>query len=271
MLFGERLRIILSIILLGLLLSLLVDLPIWLVTLPAWGSELTLQVSTPWVMGSVLLLVTIAGIEALASTHPLAGRRGVGEHSTLWGLPSLVVLLATFILRFLSPSPLALAGAALFTAVLLGYILWAQYHTLDPQDPYFNLSRQSLQGIVYVFAFLVFAVLYGLKVRSLLSATGIGLFSLLLATELLREWSPTRAWGYGLLIGLAQGELTWGLNYWGIGALPGGLILFLAFYLLTGLVREWLRGRLIPRVVLEYALFTLVSLFLILNAFPLSW
>lgn len=271
MLFGERLRIVLSIILLGLLLSLLIDLPIWLVTIPTWGSELTLQVSVPWIMGAVLLVVAAAGIESLASTHPLAGQRGLAYRATLWGLPCLVVLLATFILRFLSLSPVAAAGGTLALGGLLGYILWAQYHTLDPQDRYFTLGRQSLRAFIYAFALLLFVVLYGLKVRSLLSATGMAVFSSLLATELLRGGSAGQAWGYGLLIGLALGELTWALNYWGIGALPGGLLLLLAFYLFSGLARERIRGRLAPRVVIEFAIVTAISLLVIFNAFPLRW
>lgn len=271
MLFAERLRIILSIILLGLLLSLLIDLPIWLVTLPALGSELTIGISTPAVMGVVLIFVTVAGIESLVSTHPSAAGRGWRYRSALWGLPVLVVLLVTFILPVLSPVPLLLGVGVLASGALLGFVLWAQYHTLDRQDPHFTLARQSLWAVVYGLALLLFVVLYGLKVRSLLSATGMGLFSLLLATELLREESPAQAWGYGLLIGLAQGELTWGLNYWGLPALPGGLILLLSFYLLSGLMRERLRGRLVPRVVVEYAVVTVAGLVLILSVFPLTW
>lgn len=267
----ERVLVALSVVLLGLGLSLAIDLPTWMVTLPAWGSPVTLYVSAPWVMGLILLLVTTAAVESLLRFHPLAASKGWSYRTTLWGLPALIVLLATFLLNFLSPSGPAVVVALLATGFVLGAVLWSQYHTTDPQDPYFPLARQVLRVLVYGLALLLYTVLYGLKVRSLLSATAVSILSAFLAAELLREAPTRQAWGYGLVIGLALGELTWALNYWAIGALPGGPILLLAFYLLSGIAREGLRGRLSRRVVLEFVVVAALSFGVLLLAFPPNW
>jgi hypothetical protein len=60
------------------------------------------------------------------------------------------------------------------------------------------------------------------------------------------------------------GEATWALNYWPLlPGLTGGLLLLLSFYLAVGIAQQALQQRLNQRVLLEFAVFAMVALILI--------
>lgn len=263
----QRTGTLVSLLLLGLALSCLIRLPTNIVSFVAFGSPTTLYISTPWIMGGLLLLLTIAGVYSLVDfqeerSSPLYGL-------AFGGLPSVAILIALFFLRLLADRLFFVSGLA-SAGLLLALILVGQYHTMGERNSLW--ARWGLNVVVYGAAVLFYVLIYGLRARSLLSATGISLVSGALALELLRgEGDARRTWLYALVVGLIMGEFVWVLNYWGISALAGGSLLLLAFYLFTGLARQYLEGVIGRRVVVEFALIAALGVAFLIISFPWSW
>lgn len=145
-------------------------------------------------------------------------------------------------------------------------VLWAQAHSRQTGDAYFALAQTALNVIAHLTAFLLFSVIYGVKVRSLYSATSVAIVTALLLFELLsRDAAWHEAMGqpvegrrrtHGLLAlagGLIAGELTWGLNYWAaLSTLVGGAFLLVVFYVLHGIASSYVDRRLTRQVILEF-------------------
>ncbi|MDP2726007.1 MAG: hypothetical protein Q8P59_00545, partial [Dehalococcoidia bacterium] len=74
----------------------------------------------------------------------------------------------------------------------------------------------------------------------------------LLALYTLGPQLTRRSWLAAIVSGLMMGEVTWGLNYWPLGGLMGGLFLLLVFYGLTGTLHSYLQGHLDRGVLIEF-------------------
>ncbi|MBI3978310.1 MAG: hypothetical protein HY331_09005 [Chloroflexi bacterium] len=220
----------------------------WFVEAPAfWGLLALLVAGTAW--GTVRLL-----------------RHGRRAHSLAYlaGFTTLPVLLsigAALFLRFAN----SLAGLTVGLAIaglLLAVVFAAEDRTVDPFDSRWHHARFILNLATYLTAFALFAAIYNSRVRSLMSATAITALAALLALDLFRasEGQLRRAALYAGVVGLLVGEATWGLNWWPISGLAGGLFLLLVFYALTGVVQHALAGRLTRRTVAEFALVALAGL-----------
>jgi hypothetical protein len=188
-------------------------------------------------------------------------------------LPALLVAGATLFVQIFENGivqTMIIASAA----ISLGAIYWAQVHAVDIQDRYFGLAQAILNVSSHLCAFLLFATIYGLKTRALISATAVGLATLLLMLELLSRavaWHITVQSGavskrstivlLSLAAGLVMTELTWGLNYWAaLTTLVGGAFLLVAFYVVYGLTSHYLERNMSRQTALEYGLVGLAGI-----------
>lgn len=152
-------------------------------------------------------------------------------------------------------------------------VLWAQVHTRDATNKYFALAQSVLNVVSHLAAFLLFSVVFGLKVRSLYSSTAVGIVTVLLLYELLAR---DAAWHWAMnvpiegrratlsLLALAGGfiaaELTWGLNYWAaLPTLVGGAFLLLAFYVIHGLASHHIDHKLTRQVLVEFGVVSAIG------------
>jgi hypothetical protein len=120
-----------------------------------------------------------------------------------------------------------------------------------------RLQRSGRFGanlILYLVVFLLFALIYHTKERSLFTATSIGVVSLLAALELLRsgQGRQARGWQAAVLAAMIVSETTWALNYWPTSGLVGGALLLLTFYVFVGLLLAIREGALDRRLLVEY-------------------
>jgi len=145
-------------------------------------------------------------------------------------------------------------------------VIVSQYRTVDPEDPRMRESRLALNVLAYALAAFFFVFVYGTRMRSAISATGVLMAGGLLSAEILRmpREGIGRTWVYAGVIGLVMGEATWVLNYCALDARAGGGLLLVVFYTLTGLAQQHLWGRLTRRVVVEYAVLGLGALGVVL-------
>ena len=265
----DKLSVSVSLILVGLALSRFVELPegrrLVSLSFTVLGSPLTLELSRSWLMAPLLAGLACAGTDSILRSHPLPQ----GSTFAFWILPGLTTLLATVLLPRAPAWPYWLGGLAL-TGLFLSLIIVAEYRTVDPADPRYNLARLGLNVAAYLIALVLFALIYRIKARALLSATATAAGSGLLALELLRDTrqSPRRTGLYALIVGLVMGEVIWALNYWRMRSLTAGMSLLLTFYVLTGLSQQAVLGRLSRRVLLEFGLVALVGAALLLWLSP---
>lgn len=248
-----RLSLIVSFVLVGLTLSFILDLPSQRVEFSFLGSDANFTISGIWILGLLLAALTAAGVDSIARTHPrvhLADRRYL---FILWITPALSVIAAAIILAETPERIYGLVGVALAGLYLVAVIL-AEYFTIDLSDRRYNLARLGVNLAVYLLAIVLFATIYGWKIRALFSATGIGIAAGLLALELFRgaESDLHRTWLCATAVGLAMGEILWAFNYWNLSSLLGGGLLLVFFYAFTGLIQQYLWQRLTRLVWFEF-------------------
>lgn len=266
----ERISILVSLTLLGLVAYFLIELPSRAIDLALFGSPLTLTVSQRWLMAVLLGGLAATGTRAIVNAHPSSPRWAPGYVLAFWVLPGLLVILATLWLSLLTPS----LGWWLAGIGTIGLLLWlvvlAEYHIIDPRDPQYELARLWLNLVAYGVAFGFFVVIYQTRARSILSATEVLLVSGLLAASLLRAGPAQagRTWLFAGIVALAMGQGTWALNFWRVSPLTAGLWLLLIFYLFTGLAQQHLLGRLTRRALVEFAAVATIGLIVILRYVP---
>ncbi|MFQ6058870.1 MAG: hypothetical protein ACE5MB_08355 [Anaerolineae bacterium] len=266
----DRLSLLISLVLLGLVLASLIELPLrtfsWLVL----GSPLSLTLSGSSLLAGLLAALTCAGVEGIVRSHPEAEAARTRYTFTFWILPALLTLAGAVLLPRLLPYPRLWLGGLAAMGLFLALVVMGEYLTLDPDDPRSQRARLGLNLVTYVAALVLYTAVYATRARSLLSATAVLLASTLLALELLRgaAGQMRRTWLYALTVGLIMGEATWALNYWSVEALAAGVLLLLIFYLATGLAQQHLLDQLTRRVLLEFALAALIGLGLILGFAP---
>lgn len=267
---GERIVILVSLVLAGVALLTIAELPARQMALDVLGSPLAVGISGRWLLGFLLVALTAAGTSDLVRSELQREHLELQYTATFWILPCLVTVAAVSAV----PRPSDSSGDWLARVVLLGGLLAAvligEYGTIDVRGQYYRLARVALNVATYAAAFALYAAIYGLQVRSLVSATAVLAVTFPLALELLRgtEEQLSTTWLYAAIIAVVCGELTWALNRWGLTGLAGGGLLLIVFYTFSGVVQQQLAGRLNRRVVLEFATIGLIGTIIIWLSSP---
>lgn len=263
----DRLSLLTSLVLVGLTLSLILDLPAYRAELSLLGSEASFTISGVWLIAALLAALTAAGVNAIVRAHPRVHLIEARYIFMLWVLPVLIVITATLLLSFadvraygVSALLLVAAAGAFFVATIVG-----QYITIDLSDRYYSAARLGLNLAAYLIGLILFATIYSLKIRSLYSAPMIGFAAGLLALEMLRgsEADFVRTWIFSAAIGLVIGEMVWALNYWNLSGFVGGAFLLIFFYAFAGLTQQYLWRRLTRIVLVEFAMISIGAIILL--------
>jgi len=256
---SQRLGITIGLVWLGMMLSILVTLPPQEMQFLVLGSELSLRISGAAQLAVLMSLFVCIGVEAVLRSHPLERSSRPVLHISFWGLPVSLTFLALLGMRTLDwwVYQMILVG---LTGLALALVVSLQYQSLSPAKAPWPGWAVSLLTYGLELTFLI--ILYGLRWRSVLSATGILIVSSLLALGLFHtpDQPKGRQWFYALLIGELMGEFTWALNYLSVNAFVGGGFLFLVFYVATGLLNQGLSQPLTRRIVIEYGILAAIGL-----------
>jgi hypothetical protein len=216
------------------------------------GLSLLIQPPLVWAFILVLLITVCLGTDQVLRSHPRLSTPEAGL--TVLIIPALLTLGAALFLRLPAlPRGLPVAIALLLAGSILATALYAEYQTYDQSGRRYREARNVLNLIAYVIAFVLYSAIFAPKYRSILSATAVLIATALITAELLRGAGQSRSHSLWVaVVAFAMGQVTWALNYWVLGALAGGAILLLVFYTLTGIVRSYLNGTLVPRVLSEH-------------------
>jgi hypothetical protein len=259
----DRLSVLVSLILLGLIVSQVIELPTRIISFIALGVPTTIYLSSRWFIGAILVILAATGTDSIVRSLPGAHHADLGYRFSFWGLPCVLTLLFLFLLSLCPNTLVWLVGLGL-SGLTLSLTIVAQCHTVDQSDRYYKVARSGLNLAVYLTGLASFALIYGARARSLLSATAIALLAAALASELYRSdvsrEDTKRTWLYTLIVGFVLGEVTWALNHCSLSDLAGGLFLLLAFYVTSGLAGQYLAGKLSRHVTIEFAIVTLLGL-----------
>lgn len=256
-----------GLVLMGLIFTAFVDLPTWTLPLIVLDTPLTLQITGPWVMACILGVMVCAGTDILLQMYPAAAERGLRYAAPAWILPSMIATVGTLLIAKYEPLSGRWVLILVGTGVGLLLALLGEYHVADPDDPFFQIARVDLTVLIYAVALLVFTSVYGTHTRTALSGTATSLAGFLLATSLFR-WPANqvdRRWPYALATAAVIGLVIWGLNHTSLDAFTGGGLLLLLFYFVTGIIQQFLHRQLTQRVLIEFAVTTMLGLLLLIG------
>ena len=262
--FYERISAVVSITLIGMAVFFVLDFPTQAAGLILLGSPVSLDAPSRWLMVILLAAMVMAGVDNIIRFHPRLPSTRMIYVATFWMLPGLVVILATQTLGLSDSAPIW-AASLVGVGAILWYTIVAELRLVEPGPGIWSRLWQQLVG--YIVALLFFVVIYNTRSRSALSATAVMFVSGMVAVALLRQ-QPARiltSWLLAVIIGLSMGQLTWALNYWRVGTLNAGLLLFLVFYLLVGLSQQHLVGKLSSRTLWEFGAIATVALVVIFS------
>ncbi len=267
----NRLGALTSLLLLGMILSLIVPLTGYEVSVIVLGSEMSLRLTPAAQFGIVLVALVASAVDGIVRVRrlglsPAGARPPLFWSAMFWPLPAAVALSGMVLTHFFSWWGYQV-GMAAITAAATAMVIVVQgqdHEALEQaaaQDAPPNVVRVGaialwLQLMTYAAAAVLLVGLYGTRTRSLLSASGVLLVTAGLTLERLRgiDAPLRRIWLYAALVGLIMGQLTWALNYHALPGRVGGGLLLLTFYVLSGLVREHLLHGLKRFVLVEYLL-----------------
>ncbi len=202
-----------------------------------------------WLTSAVAALAT----DGLVRTHP----RWQGPEA-IWSLPFLFLPAAATLGAGLfidhAIDGYARPLCALGGAVAVGVIAFGEYHTVDVGTRVFGAMRLLLAVGTYLTAFALYSVIFSRDVPIAASAAMIGVISLGLALELLRETyliGPSSLF-VSAAVGVSLAELRLVLYFFPLDGLLAGALLIIAFYFATGIVHHLLDQDLESATLAEY-------------------
>jgi len=265
----DRLSVLLAVLLLGSVFFRFIELPEHTWRLEPLGSPLGVHVSGTW-----LLVTLMVGLVCTGTNLILQGNPHLGEHPgrpiyVSWILPGVMVGLAAYLLEQAPTWPIWVGGLVL-VGVGIGVAITAEYSAVSPDVPGYPMARLALNVLAYLLAFILFAIIYHSRTRSLVTATLTLLTAVLLALDLLSvaDVQFRRVFLFAGFVGLIIGESTWALNYWQVSAWTGGLLLLLIFYVTINVAHQYLLERLSASILVEFAIVTIVVLAIVLLSAP---
>ena len=205
------------------------------------------------------LLLLLSGLAALGTdgvvrTHPRARFQRLDDTALFLFVPALFTLGLGLFLEEVAGGHLTII-AGLLSAIPYWIIISAEYECVDQRSPDFQVTRLVLNVATYVTAFLFFATIFDFELNLVTSSLAAGVVSILLAIEVLREqgMDTGRTVLYAFAIGVLLAEATWATQFLPLEGSGAAVFLLLAFYLMTGVMHNYLASRLSPRTGSEFA------------------
>jgi hypothetical protein len=265
----DRVSVTVGVILVGIVLFLVLEIPERAFEFTPFGTPLSFRITGASLASVLLVGLACAGTEAIMRTHPEV-RRGIVRYTfPNWILPGLTTL-ALAVLLPQSPNLLYWLIGLTIGGAVLAWLILINFRSLPESGQPAVLDGTALSLIAHLLAFVFFVSIYRTRLRSLVTATATALVAFLIALSILRNEKSSlgKTLLYTAVIGLILGESTWALNYWRADALTVGVLLMLLFYVLTGLLREHLRRAIDGRVLVEFLAVAVLGVWIVFRFGP---
>jgi hypothetical protein len=231
---------------------------------------LAIEPTQPW------LLLLVAGLAALGTdgvlrSHPASPFTRPDDTVAFLILPALLTLGGGLFLEDVVSGYWSL-GAAFATIPIFTALLYGQYLSVDARSPAYTGARMVANVAVYVTAFAFFSVVYEFEVGLLATAFCVGLVSLLLSLEMLREveLEPRPTLLYSTAIATVLAQVTWSLHFLPLESFLAAAFLLLCLYVATGVVQNHLLRQLDLLTAGEFAAVAVVGLAIVVIAHAAS-
>ena len=223
------------------------------------------------------LLLLLAGLAALGTdgvlrSHPSSPFARFDDTASFLFLPALLTLGGGLFLEDVIEGYWSVPVGAV-TTIGFAALLNGQYLSVDARWPVYPTARLVVSICAYVGAFALYSVVYEFDVGLLGGAFSVGLVSLLLSLEVLREATPVGATTenraaivYPCAIGLCLAQLTWALHFLPLEGFLAAAFLLLAFYVATGVAQNYLLRQLDLATAGEFAVVAAVGLSIVVIA-----
>lgn len=224
---------------------------------------LAVEPTATWII-LVLTGLMALGTDGVLRTHPLAQQER--EQDLLWTAPLLylpaLMTLGTGLFLEDVLSGYWIVPATLVATAVMGAVVYAEYLSVDVYGPAFAGARFLLNLGAFLTAFAFFAVIYTFDVGLMPAVFVVGLISLLLAIEVLRESEadPVRSLVYAGVIALIVAQARWALYFLPLESYLAAVFLLLVFYLASGVVQHHLNNDLRTPVITEFAAITVLGI-----------
>jgi Protein of unknown function (DUF5656) len=214
---------------------------------------LAVEPTKPWILLVVTALIAI-GADGIFRDHPRAQPEDLAWTAPLLFLPCLLTLGGGLFLEDALTGYWVVPGVFVL-ALLMGAVLYAEHVAVDGESAMYPTARFTLNIGTYLTAFGFYAVVYAFDVSLAPAAVTVGLVSLLLAVEVLREAEadPIRALVFAGVIGLVVAEARWALYFLPLESYLAGVFLLIVFYVSSGLIQHHLNDDLRVPVISEFA------------------
>ncbi len=225
---------------------------------------LAVEPTMPWILLMVTGLVAL-GTDGILRTHPSAiEQEDVAWTAPLLFLPTLLALATGLFLEDVLTGYWAVPGVAVAGGIMAA-VLYAEYISVETYSPKYAGGRFVLNLATFLTAFGFYAVVYSFDVDLVPAALAVGLVSVLLAVEVLRESEadPVRAVVFAAAIGIVVAQARWALYFLPLESYLAGVFLLLVFYLTSGLVQHHLNDDLKAPVVAEFSLISGIGLLIV--------
>ncbi len=261
----DRLSVLLAVLLLSNVLFRFIELPEQVWSLQALGSPLEIHVTSNWLLITLMIGFVCTGTSLILHDHPRLREHSGRPIYISWILPVVLTGVSTYLL-VLAPSLLVWIGGLILVGIGIGLTISAEYAAVSPDAPGYPTARLTLNVLAYMLTFILFAVIYQTRTRSLVTATLTLITATVLALDLLSvaDVPLRRMLPFAGIAGIIVGESTWVLNYWQISAWVGGLFLLLIFYVTVNVAHQHLLERLRASILVEFAIVTIIVLLVIL-------
>ena len=231
---------------------------------------ISIDPSRPWLLLALTAIMAI-GTDGVIRAHPRGEFHTIADTAPYLFVPVLLALASGLFLDEVVEGYWA-APAAAGAAALLGAALYGEYASVLSRGPSYALGRLVLNMLTYIAAFGFYAVVYEFHIDLLPAAFAIGLFSMLLAIEVLREAEADayRALVFSAAIGIVVAEVRWALYFVPLDGFLAAIVLLIVFYQASGLVRHHLTGHLNRGLAAEFSLVTAIGIAVVIAGRLLS-
>jgi len=227
---------------------------------------LAIEPTQEWLL---LLLAGLAalGMDGVLRSHPSSPFARVDDTASFLFLPALLTLGGGLFLEDVVSGYWSAPVGAL-TVVGFAALLNGQYLSVDARWPVYTTARLVVSVCAYVAAFVLFSVVYEFDVGLLGAAFCVGLVSLVLSLEVLREAATEARTAviYSGAIALALAQLTWAVHFVPLEGFLAAAFLLLAFYVASGVAQNYLLRQLDLATAGEFAAVAVVGLGIVVVA-----
>lgn len=230
------------------------------------GFFLTIEPTPAWLLVVTVFLAAV-GVDGIVRSYPGGNLTSISETSTYAFLPALFTLSAGLLLEYTVDgryAPLAAGGAA----GVFWLTVMCEYISVNLSHSQYGAARFILMVVTYITAFAFFGVVYELEVDVLPASFAVGLVSMLLAIEVIRETDLETPYvlAYAGAIGVILGQARGALHFLPLESFTAALFLLVIFYLINGLLHANFTRSLNRSTVLEYGVVSALGVAIVVVA-----